>query len=67
MTNKRELILQKIDLFERMYQNNLIQNKDLMNGFTYLENKYKCKINPVTLDITFKRGRKKNSWKNYLN
>ena len=59
MSNKRIIILHKIDLFKQMYYNNLIQNKDLMNGFIYLENKYNCKINPVTLDITFKRGRRK--------
>lgn len=59
MADKRTIILQKIDLFKQMYLNNLIQNKDLMNGFTYLENKYQCEIDPVTLDIKFKIGRKR--------
>ena len=59
MTTKRLLISQKIELFKEMYKNNLIKNYDLMNGFQYLENKYKCTIDPTTLDIVFKRGRKR--------
>lgn len=59
MNNKRILILQKIDLFNQMYRNNLIQNKELLNAYDLLEKMYKCKIDRVTLDIEFNRGRKR--------
>lgn len=59
MTNKRVLILQKIDLYNQMYRNNLIQNKDLLDCYDLLEKMYKCKIDRVTLDINFNRGRKR--------
>lgn len=59
MTNKRVLILQKIDLFNQMYRNNLIQNKELLNAYDLLEKMYNCKIDRVTLDIEFNRGRKR--------
>lgn len=59
MNNKRLLILQKIELFKLMYQNNLIKNNELLQGYELLEKMYKCKIDRTTLDIDFKRGRKR--------
>lgn len=59
MNNKRIIILQKLDIFKKMYQYNLIHNSELLDEFKHLEESYNCKINPVTLDITFKRGRRK--------
>lgn len=59
MVNKRVLILQKIDLYNQIYRNNLIQNKELLLAYDNLEKIYKCNINRTTLDINFKRGRKR--------